>query len=98
RFAGAAVQRGGAEEAPRSAAGVLRSVRRKGGGGAPQHAREDRSAGAGSRLDGAAGQTERPRGSGRRTGSGHRGREAARQNSVGDGRGARGLSAAQIVL
>ena len=71
----AALQRRGAREGRRAAAGLLRPVRREGGGVAAHDARASRRDRAGPRVDRAAGEGERPGGRARRP----RARDRARQ-------------------
>ena len=95
---GAAIQSERGQEARRAAAGLLRPVRGESGGFAPQHAREDRCAGAGTGLDRASGETERPGGRARRPRSRRRHRQAAGEDRRRQRRRADGVPAAQELL
>ncbi len=92
------VQPGRGRQAPGAAAGLLQRLRREGRGFAPQHAGEDRSAGAGARVDRQPGQGERPGRRDRRPGAGDCHRQGARQDCRGERRRNRGVPGAPQLL
>src|SRR5262249_49236617 len=94
-LAGSAVHARGTEEGGRGAPGVLRPVRRESGAVAALVTARDRSSGAGTCLDGAAGEGERAGRRSGRTGSGGGAREGARENSGNEPGRARVLSSAK---